>query len=184
MMLATGAILLGSTNFLPQLGYTATWAGLVAFLGGVVMMVMMLVVGRVSGRVQPKVLIIAGAVIIAVSMYDLTNIYADLGSWFFADSRILFSLGLPLIFARHSVQQDELLRRPRQLTLPSTEAGHPVDRKADAEPGLVPQLYRWVLGPDGDRAGDGAARAAQDQARRQGPHGALSRSLTLYRLIR
>jgi DHA2 family multidrug resistance protein len=250
VMLATGAILLGSTNFLPQLvqedfGYTATWAGLVAFPGGVVMMVMMLVVGRLSGRVQPKVLIIAGALIIALSMYDLTNIYADLGFWFFANSRILFSFGLPLIFVsittasydgippnktdqasaminagaqhrrldrrlnclqcagasravpsepacrkrnpversvpNHAAAGDELLRRPRQLTLPSTTAGRPVDRTAGAESSFVPRLHRRLLGPDGDRTGDGAARArhAQGQARRQSPHGALTRSPSL-----
>src|SRR5580692_6387703 len=45
VMLATGAILLATTQFLPQLvqqdfGYTATWAGLVLSPGGVVTMVM------------------------------------------------------------------------------------------------------------------------------------------------
>ena len=103
VMLATGAILLATTNFFPQLveedfGYTATWAGLVLLPGGIVTMVMMFITGRLSSKVQPKVLIIAGALIIALSMYDLTNIYADLGFWFFADSRILLSFGLPLIF--------------------------------------------------------------------------------------
>src|SRR5262249_24030341 len=51
VMLATGAILLATTQFLPQLvqqdlGYTATWAGLVLSPGGVVTMAMMFVVGR------------------------------------------------------------------------------------------------------------------------------------------
>ena len=74
VMLATGAILLATTQFLPQLvqqdfGYTATWAGLVLSPGGVVTMVMMFVVGRLSGKIQPKYLIAAGAVIIALSMY-------------------------------------------------------------------------------------------------------------------
>ena len=54
VMLATGAILLATTQFLPQLvqqdfGYTATWAGLVLSPGGVVTMVMMFVVGRLCG---------------------------------------------------------------------------------------------------------------------------------------
>ena len=31
-------------------------------------------------------------------------------------------------------------------------AGDPLDRTAGAGPGLVPRLYRRVLGPDGDRA--------------------------------
>ena len=103
VMLATGAILLATTQFLPQLvqqdfGYTATWAGLVLSPGGLVTMVMMFVVGRLSGKVQPKYLIIAGATVVALSMYDLTRVYGDVGFWFFATSRMLLGIGLPLIF--------------------------------------------------------------------------------------
>src|SRR2546421_551683 len=103
VMLATGAILLGTIQFLPLLvqqnfGYTATWAGLVLSPGGMVTMLMMFVVGRLSGKVQPKYLIVAGAIIVALSMYDLTNVYGDLGFWFFARSRMLLGIGLPLIF--------------------------------------------------------------------------------------
>jgi MFS transporter, DHA2 family, multidrug resistance protein len=103
VMLATGAILLATTQFLPQLvqqdfGYTATWAGLILSPGGVVTMAMMFVVGRLAAKVQPKYLIIAGAVFIAVSMYSMTNVYGDLGFWFMARSRMLLGVGLPLIF--------------------------------------------------------------------------------------
>jgi DHA2 family multidrug resistance protein len=103
VMLATGAILLATTQFLPELvqqnfGYTATWAGLVLSPGGLVTMATMLVVGRLSGKVQPKYLIMVGAAIVALSMYDLTNAYGDLDFWFFARSRMLLGLGLPLIF--------------------------------------------------------------------------------------
>src|SRR5580693_2804981 len=103
VMLATGAILLATTQFLPLLvqqdfGYTATWAGLVLSPGGVVTMVMMFVVGRMAANVQPKYLIIAGALIIALSMYEMTNVYGDLGFWFMARSRMLLGVGLPLVF--------------------------------------------------------------------------------------
>ncbi len=103
VMLATGAILLATTQFLPQLvqqnfGYTATWAGLVLSPGGLVTMVMMFVVGRLTGKVQPKYLIVAGALVVALSMYGLTNVYGDLDFWFFAHSRMLLGVGLPLIF--------------------------------------------------------------------------------------
>jgi MFS transporter, DHA2 family, multidrug resistance protein len=103
VMLATGAILLATTQFLPELvqqdfGYTATWAGLVLSPGGIVTMVMMFVVGRLSNKVQPKWLIIAGAIIIAISMYELTNTYGDVGFWFFARTRMVLGVGLPLIF--------------------------------------------------------------------------------------
>jgi MFS transporter, DHA2 family, multidrug resistance protein len=40
-------------------------------------MVMMFVVGRLSAKVQPKYLIVAGRV--ALSMYEMTNAYGDLG---------------------------------------------------------------------------------------------------------
>src|SRR4029077_5222354 len=103
VMLATGAILLATTQFLPQLvqqefGYTATWAGLVLSPGGFVTMLMMFVVGRLSGKIQPKYLIIAATIFCAMSMYDLTNTYGDLDFWFFARSRLLLGVGLPLIF--------------------------------------------------------------------------------------
>jgi DHA2 family multidrug resistance protein len=103
VMLATGALLFGTTQFLPQLvqqdfAYTATWAGLVLSPGGVVTMLMMFVVGRLSGHVQPRYLIAVGAVLIALSMYVLTNVYGDLDFWFMARSRMLFGVGVPLIF--------------------------------------------------------------------------------------
>jgi MFS transporter, DHA2 family, multidrug resistance protein len=103
VMLATGMILLATTQFLPQLvqqdfGYTATWAGLVLSPGGLVTMLMMLAVGRFSGKVQPKYMIIAGALVVAAAMYDLTRVYSDVGFWFFASSRMLLGIGLPLIF--------------------------------------------------------------------------------------
>ena len=103
VMMATGAILIATTQFLPLLvqqdfGYTATWAGLVLSPGGLVTMAMMFVVGRLSGHVQPKYMIATGATIIALSMYNLTNLYGDLDFRFFAWSRMYIGLGLPLIF--------------------------------------------------------------------------------------
>ena len=103
VMLATGAILYATTQFLPNLvqadfGYTAMWAGLVLSPGGLVTMVMMFVIGRLSGKVQPKYLIMIGAVMTALSMYDLTRLYGDVGFWFFARSRMVLGIGLPLIF--------------------------------------------------------------------------------------
>ncbi len=103
VMLATGAILLSTTQFLPQLvqtemGYTATLAGLLMSPGGLVTMVMMFVAGRLSGKVQPKYLIAIGACIIALSMYLVTNIYADVGFWFLARARMLTGIGLSLVF--------------------------------------------------------------------------------------
>ena len=103
VMLATGAILLATTQYLPQLvqqdfGYTATWAGLVLTPGGLVTLLMMPVTGALSGRVQPRYLIAIGAAMCALAMFDMTRINGDLGFWFFATSRIYLGVGLPLIF--------------------------------------------------------------------------------------
>ena len=103
VMLATGALLLATTQFLPLLvqedfGYTATWAGVLIAPGGVVAMVMSFVGGRLVGKIQPRYLIAAGAVVVAVSMYTLTNVYGDLGFWFMARSRMLFAAGIVLMF--------------------------------------------------------------------------------------
>jgi DHA2 family multidrug resistance protein len=61
-------------------------------------MAMSFVAGRLVGKIQPKYLIAVGAVIIALSMYRLTNVYGDLGFWFMARSRMLFSAGISLMF--------------------------------------------------------------------------------------
>ena len=103
VMLGAGAILLATTQYLPQLvqqnfGYTATWAGLVLTPGGIVTVFMMPLVGQLTGRVQPRYLIAAGAAICAYAMYDMTKVNGDLGFWFFATSRIYIGIGLPLVF--------------------------------------------------------------------------------------
>jgi DHA2 family multidrug resistance protein len=103
VMMATGAILIATTQFVPQLvqeyyGYTATLAGLVLAPGGLVTVFMMLVIGRLSGKVQPKYLIALGAAIVSAAMYDLTRLYGDTSFWFFAWSRIYIGIGLPMIF--------------------------------------------------------------------------------------
>ena len=102
-MLATGAILYATSQFLPLLvqtdfGYTATWAGVLLTPGGLVTMVMMFVVGNLSSRFQLKYLIMAGAIFAAISMYQLTSVYGDLDFWFFARNRMVLGVGLPLIF--------------------------------------------------------------------------------------
>ena len=103
VMLSAGAILLATTQYMPQLvqqdfGYTATWAGLALTPGGLVTMGMMFVVGALSSKVQPKYLIAAGAIVVALSMYQMTAANGGLDFWFFARSRILLGVGLPLIF--------------------------------------------------------------------------------------
>ena len=102
IMLVTGALLIATTQILPQLlqeefGYTATLAGLAISPGGAVTMVMMVLVGRL-GFVQPRYLIAAGAAIACYAMIDLLRMAPDVDYWYFAWSRVYLGIGLPLIF--------------------------------------------------------------------------------------
>jgi DHA2 family multidrug resistance protein len=102
VMLGVGAILIATTQMLPQLlqenyGYTATLSGLALSPGGIVTMVMMFVVGRLS-FIQPKYLIAAGGAFTAYGMYYLTSLYGDTDFSYFAWSRMIVGVGLPLLF--------------------------------------------------------------------------------------
>jgi MFS transporter, DHA2 family, multidrug resistance protein len=102
-MLGTGAIVIATTQILPQLlqtelGYTAMLAGLVLSPGGLVTMIMMPVTGRLISMVQPKYLIAAGATIAALAMWHLTGLTGDISYGYAAMARIYLAVGLPLLF--------------------------------------------------------------------------------------
>ncbi|MGR4932095.1 DHA2 family efflux MFS transporter permease subunit [Bradyrhizobium sp. CAR08] len=103
VMLATGAVLISTTQLLPQLlqsdlNYTALLAGLALSPGGVATLVLMPVVGRLVSSVQPKYLIMFGAAIVAFSMWHLTGLTGDITYGYAAMSRIFLALGLPFLF--------------------------------------------------------------------------------------
>jgi DHA2 family multidrug resistance protein len=103
VMLGTGAVLISTTQILPQLlqtelNYTALLAGLALSPGGIATLVLMPVVGRLVGIVQPKYLIMLGAAIVAFSMWHLTGLTGDITYGYAAMSRIFLALGLPFLF--------------------------------------------------------------------------------------
>ncbi len=103
VMLGTGAIVIATTQILPQLlqaelSYTAFLAGLVLSPGGLVTMAMMPITGWLIGHVQPKYLLVAGSAIAALSMWHLTGIDGDISYEYAAMSRIYLAIGLPLLF--------------------------------------------------------------------------------------
>ncbi|MCK1341284.1 DHA2 family efflux MFS transporter permease subunit [Bradyrhizobium sp. 38] len=103
VMLATGAVLISTTQLLPQLlqtelNYTALLAGLALSPGGIATLVLMPVVGRLTGIMQPKYLIMLGAAIVAFSMWHLTGLTGDITYGYAAMSRIFLALGLPFLF--------------------------------------------------------------------------------------
>ena len=103
VMLGTGAVLISTTQLIPQLlqtelNYTATLAGLALSPGGVATLILMPVVGRLVGMVQPKYLIMFGATVVALSMWHLTGLNDDITYGYAAMARILLAIGLPFLF--------------------------------------------------------------------------------------
>jgi len=103
VMLATGAVLIATTQMLPQmlqaeLNYTAYLAGLALSPGGIVTMMMMPVVGRLVSVVQPKYLLVFGAAVVSFAMWYLTGLNGDITYGYAAMSRVMLGVGLPFLF--------------------------------------------------------------------------------------
>jgi DHA2 family multidrug resistance protein len=103
VMLATGAVLISTTQLLPQLlqtelNYTAMLAGLALSPGGIFTLIMMPIVGKLVSVVQPKYLIMVGACIVTTAMWHLTGLNGDITYSYAAWSRIFLGIGLPFLF--------------------------------------------------------------------------------------
>jgi len=103
VMLGTGAVLISTTQFPPQIlqtdfNYTAELAGLALSPGGIATLIMMPIAGRLVGIVQPKYLIVLGASIVALAMWHLTGLNGDITYGYAARARIILALGLPFLF--------------------------------------------------------------------------------------
>jgi DHA2 family multidrug resistance protein len=103
VMLGTGAVLISTTQMLPQLlqadfGYTALLAGLALSPGGIATLFMMPIVGRLIGFVQPKYLLVFGSTVVAASMWHLTGLTGDITYGYAAYARIFLAIGLPFLF--------------------------------------------------------------------------------------
>ena len=103
VMLMIGAILFGSNQIMPQLlqttfPYTAMLSGLAMMPGGLAMLLMMPIAGQVTGRFQPKYLMVVGLAGIALSMWYSTSLTPDASFDYFAWVRVYQTVGLPFLF--------------------------------------------------------------------------------------
>jgi MFS transporter, DHA2 family, multidrug resistance protein len=103
MMFAMGVILYGTTVLLPillqtRMGYTAEWAGLVLSPGGIVTLLVMPLVGRLLGFIQPRWLVVGGLVILAAGMYRLSELSLTTDFWTFVFTWTISRAGMPLLF--------------------------------------------------------------------------------------
>lgn len=103
LMFMLGFILLGSTMLLPQMvqtlfGYDALLAGLVLTPGGMILLVLMPVMGRMVTRVDPRALIATGCVILASSMLLLSGLSLEADFQTLMWLRVLQTSGLAFLF--------------------------------------------------------------------------------------
>jgi DHA2 family multidrug resistance protein len=103
VMMAVGAVLFSSTQLVPQLlqsnfGYTATISGLALMPGGIAMLLMMPISGRLGNIVQPKYLMAAGLAVVSVSMWHATSLEQGASFDWFAWMRVFQMIGLPFLF--------------------------------------------------------------------------------------
>jgi DHA2 family multidrug resistance protein len=118
VMMAVGAVLFGSTQLLPQLlqsnfAYTATISGLALMPGGLGMLLLMPVSGRLGNIIQPKYLMAAGLAVISFGMWHSTGLEQGASFGFFAWMRVFQVIGLPFLFVPiNTVAYSEL--RPEQ----------------------------------------------------------------------
>jgi len=103
MMFFTGMLVNVSVMLLPQLvqkyyGYDATTAGMILVPGGLVMLVLLPLTGKLLKKVKPGYLIVFGMFISAVGMWVSRGITLYSDSFYFAGMRILQILGTPFLF--------------------------------------------------------------------------------------
>ena len=102
-MLLVGLILLGTTQFIPQLlqevlGYTSTQAGEALTMGGIATIVIMPVAGMLSGKVDARYLITIAMTIQAIALWHMSHLNTNMTFEDAALARMIQSVGLPLMF--------------------------------------------------------------------------------------
>lgn len=103
LQFVVGFILNATTVLIPQfaqqlLRYNATNAGLLLMPGGVTLMIMFPIAGRLSQRVQPKYLMAAGLAVLTTSLFFLSGFNTQVSFEHLAWTRVIQCLGLPLFF--------------------------------------------------------------------------------------
>ena len=103
MIVIFGIALFGTTFILPQftqklLGYPAFEAGLVLAPRAMMLLLIMPVVGRLYGRVNARVLMLIGILIVCWSYYDLAHLSLEAGFWDLVPMLLVMGVGMPFMF--------------------------------------------------------------------------------------
>jgi DHA2 family multidrug resistance protein len=103
MGLVFGITLFGTTFLLPELlqqvlGYPAFETGLVLLPRAISLLILMPVVGWLYNRVDPRVLIGFGAIIIYAAYNQLAHLSTSIGAWNLIPLLLLMGAGMPFMF--------------------------------------------------------------------------------------
>jgi len=103
LMFMLGFALLGSTLLLPLfmqtlLGYTAQQSGLALMPGGFTIMVLLPLVGFLLSRYSPRWLLVFGLVVLAASLFHMTNFNLQIDFRTTAIARLLQAIGMAFLF--------------------------------------------------------------------------------------
>lgn len=103
LIFLVGLILFGSTQIIPQMfqeiyGYTALDAGLCLTVGGLGILAVTPIAGRLAGKVEPRLLIIPAFVALAGGLWHFTTLTTAATFGDLAMARLLQTMALPLVF--------------------------------------------------------------------------------------
>ena len=102
-MFLLGFVLYGSTAMLPiflqtLMGYTATTSGEVISPGGIAIILMMPVVGRLVNKVDARWLVIFGLVVSSLGLFQMSHFNLDIDFRTAMTARVVQSIGLAFMF--------------------------------------------------------------------------------------
>jgi MFS transporter, DHA2 family, multidrug resistance protein len=103
VMLFIGAALYSTTVMIPQflqevMGYTATQAGLALSAGAVVLIVLLPIVGFLGQKLDPRLMITVGFILLTFGIWRIGDLYPGIGFWDAVSWRVIMVLGMPFLF--------------------------------------------------------------------------------------
>jgi len=108
VMVVIGASLYATTVMIPQflqeiLGYTATEAGMVLSLGGLVLIILLPIVGFLGQKLDPRLMICFGFAWVSFGIWRISSLNLSISFWDAASWRVIMVLGMPFLFVPISV---------------------------------------------------------------------------------
>ena len=102
-MFVVGIILLATMALLPPflqnlLGYPVVDVGFVMAPRGIGVMLSMVVVGKIAGKVDPRVQVFFGLTLTIISLWDMCQFSANISNWDIVRSSVIQGIGLGFIF--------------------------------------------------------------------------------------